>query len=109
MFVFGFRLAWLWWRGCQGTDTTLVAAEGRLRVSPGLECPLRKHTTLQGELVLELKIVASGSVTGLRVLSSELQAPELEAQLLARIRSFDSGASEVAPLVVSWPLDFLPA
>jgi len=70
---------------------------------------LRDDPTLQGKLVLELKIAASGSVTGLRVLSSELQAPELEARLLARIRSFDFGAREVAPLVVSWPLDFLPA
>ena len=86
-----------------------MAAEGRLRVSPGLECPLRKHTTLQGELVLELKIAASGSVTGLRVLSSELQAPELEARLLARIRSFDFGAKDVEVMVVTWPVDFLPS
>ncbi len=70
---------------------------------------LRDDPTLQGKLVLELKIAANGAVTGLRVLSSELQAPELEARLLARIRSFDFGAREVAPLVVSWPLDFLPS
>ncbi len=70
---------------------------------------LRDDPTLQGKLVLELKIAASGAVTGLRVLSSELQAPELEAKLLARIRSFDFGAREVAPLVVSWPVDFLPS
>ncbi len=69
---------------------------------------LRDDPTLQGKLVLELKIAASGAVTGLRVLSSELQAPELEAKLLARIRSFDFGAREVAPMVVSWPVDFLP-
>jgi len=70
---------------------------------------LRDDPTLQGKLVLELKIAPSGAVTGLRVVSSELQAPELEAKLLARIRSFDFGARDVAPMLVSWPVDFLPS
>jgi len=44
-----------------------------------------------------------------RVESSELKTPELEAKLLARIRQFDFGAKDVDQMVVTWPLDFLPS
>jgi periplasmic protein TonB len=70
---------------------------------------LRDDPGLQGKVVLELKIAPSGQVEGLRIVSSELKAEELEKKLLARIRSFDFGAKEVETLVVTWPLDFLPS
>jgi periplasmic protein TonB len=41
--------------------------------------------------------------------STELHAGELEAKLLARIRSFDFGAKDVDQMIVNWPLDFLPS
>lgn len=70
---------------------------------------LREDPALQGKVVMELKISPSGEVTGLRVLSSELKTPELEGKLLARIRQFDFGAKDVEPMVVTWPVDFLPS
>lgn len=70
---------------------------------------LREDPALQGKVVLELKISPAGDVTGLRVLSSELKTPELEGKLLARIRQFDFGAKDVEPMVVTWPVDFLPS
>lgn len=70
---------------------------------------LRDDPSLQGKVVLELKIAPSGEVTGLRILSSELKAEELEKKLLARIRSFDFGAKDVDVMVVTWPVDFLPS
>lgn len=70
---------------------------------------LREDPALQGKVVLELKISPAGDVTGLRVLSSELRTPELEGKLLARIRQFAFGAKEVEPMVVTWPVDFLPS
>ena len=70
---------------------------------------LREDPSLQGKVVLELKIAPSGEVTGLRIVSSELKAAELEAKLLARIRQFDFGAKDVEQMVVSWPVDFLPS
>ena len=69
---------------------------------------LRDDPALQGKVVLELSINPAGAVTALRLVSSELQAPELEARLLARIRQFDFGARDVDTMVVSWPVDFLP-
>jgi periplasmic protein TonB len=70
---------------------------------------LRDEPSLQGKVVLELKIAPSGEVIDVRVVSSELKAAELERKLLARIRQFDFGAKNVEQMVVSWPVDFLPS
>jgi periplasmic protein TonB len=70
---------------------------------------LREDASLQGKVVVELKISPAGEVTSCRVISSELKTPELEAKILARIRTLDFGAKDVAEMVTTWPLDFLPA
>jgi TonB family protein len=70
---------------------------------------LRDDPALQGKVVLELSIAPSGQLSGLRIVSSELKADELERKLLARIRQFDFGARDVEAMVVTWPLDFLPS
>lgn len=70
---------------------------------------LREDASLQGKVVVELKIAPSGEVVSVRVISSELKTPELEAKILARIRTLDFGAKDVAEMVTTWPLDFLPA
>ena len=70
---------------------------------------LRDDPALQGKVVLELKIAPDGQVQGLRIVSSELKAEELEKKLLARIRQFDFGAKDVDLMVVTWPVDFLPS
>ncbi|MFZ2651171.1 MAG: TonB family protein, partial [Burkholderiaceae bacterium] len=70
---------------------------------------LREEPTLQGKVVLELKIAPSGEVIDLKIVSTELKATELERKLLARIRQFDFGAKDVEQMVVTWPVDFLPS
>lgn len=70
---------------------------------------LREDPGLQGKVVLELKIAPAGQVVGLRIVSSELKAPELEQKLLARIQQFDFGAKDVDQMVVTYPMDFLPS
>ncbi len=70
---------------------------------------LRDEPSLQGKVVLELKIAPSGEVIDLRIVSTELKAAELERKLLARIRQFDFGAKDVDQMVVTWPVDFLPS
>ena len=70
---------------------------------------LREDPTLQGKVVVELKIAPTGEVLACRVVSSDLHSPELEAKLVARIRQFDFGGKEVDQMVVNWPLDFLPS
>lgn len=70
---------------------------------------LREDPSLQGKVVVELKISPAGQVVDCRVVSSELKAAELEGKLLARIRQFDFGAKDVDQMVVTWPVDFLPS
>jgi periplasmic protein TonB len=70
---------------------------------------LRDEPALQGKVVLELKIAPSGAVTDVRIVSSELKADEMEKKLLARVRQFDFGAKDVADMVVTYPVDFLPS
>ncbi|HSW26242.1 MAG TPA: AgmX/PglI C-terminal domain-containing protein [Burkholderiaceae bacterium] len=70
---------------------------------------LREDPSLQGKVVVELKIAPSGEVVDVKVLSSELKASELESKLLARIKGFDFGSKDVDIMVVSWPVDFLPS
>jgi TonB family protein len=70
---------------------------------------LRDDPSLEGKVVLELKIAPSGQVIDLRIVSSELKAAELERKLLARIRQFDFGAKDVETMTVTWPVDFLPS
>jgi TonB family protein len=70
---------------------------------------LRDEPGLQGKVLVELRISPDGHVAGARVVSSELNAGELEQKLLSRIRQFDFGAKEVEVMVVTWPVDFLPS
>jgi hypothetical protein len=38
-----------------------------------------------------------------------MNAPNLVQQVLERVRTFDFGAKDVAPITISYPIDFLPA
>ncbi len=70
---------------------------------------LRDDPTLQGKIVLELKIAPSGQVLDCKVVSSELKDTELERKLLVRIKQLDFGAKDVALMIVTYPIDFLPS
>lgn len=70
---------------------------------------LRDDPALQGKVVLELRIAPGGQVDTARIVSSEIEAEELERKLLARIRQFDFGAKAVEVMAVTWPVDFLPS
>ncbi len=70
---------------------------------------LREDPGLQGKVLIELKIAPDGRVMTVRVVSSELKTPELEGKLMARIRMFEFAAKDVEPMVVTWPVDFLPS
>jgi protein TonB len=70
---------------------------------------LRDAPELQGKLVLEFTISPSGEITMCRVVSSELNNPELEKKIVARVRLIKFPPGEVEPLTVSKPIDFFPA
>jgi len=48
-------------------------------------------------------------VTSVRIVSSELNDPEFEGKLKARIQMFKFEPKDVAPLTATKPIDFFPA
>ncbi len=70
---------------------------------------LRKDPTLKGQVVLRLTIEPDGSVSMCELKSTDMTAPELTAQVIDRVKTFDFGAKAVPAITILYPIDFLPA
>lgn len=70
---------------------------------------LRTNPDLKGKLVLEITIASDGSVTNCTVVSSELNDPDLERKLVARVKLFRFESREVESITTTKPIDFFPA
>ncbi len=71
---------------------------------------LRKDPTLKGQIVLRLTIEPDGSVSMCKQQSSDMNAPDLSAQVVSIVLTINFGAKEgVQALTISYPIDFLPA
>src|SRR5262245_16849234 len=71
---------------------------------------LRNHPTLQGQMVLRLTIEPDGSVSMCVLQSTDMDAPDLAAQVVSRVRTMNFGAKEgVQAVTIVYPIDFLPA
>ena len=70
---------------------------------------LRNDATLQGKVILRLTIEPDGSVSMVQVKSSEMEAPTLTADIVARVRGFNFGAKDVPAVTIVYPMNFLPA
>jgi len=70
---------------------------------------LRNNPALQGKLVLKLTIEASGEVSAVDIVSSELEDAELERKLVQRVKMFRFAAKDVPPVTTTKPIDFFPA
>ena len=71
---------------------------------------LRKDPTLRGQMILRLTIEPDGTVSFCQVQSSDMGAPSLANQVVARVNNFDFGAKEdIVAMTIIYPIDFLPA
>jgi len=70
---------------------------------------LRKNPGLSGKVVVELTIAPSGAVTAVNIVSSELGDEALERKLALRIKRFKFSQSDVAEIIVTYPIDFVPS
>jgi periplasmic protein TonB len=70
---------------------------------------LRERAELQGKLVLEFTVAPSGEVTMCRVVSSELNDPDLESKIVARVKLFHFEAKDVESVTTTKPIDFFPS
>lgn len=69
----------------------------------------RTNPSLKGKIVLVITILPSGQVANIVIKSSELNSPELEASLVARVKQFDFGKRQGEPYTVTVPVEFLPS
>ena len=71
---------------------------------------LRNNPALKGQMVLRLTIEPDGSVSMCALLSTDMDAPDLATQVVARVRTINFGAKEgVQAVTIVYPIDFLPA
>ena len=70
---------------------------------------LRRDPTLQGKIILRLTIEPDGSVSMCLLHGSNMNAPDLAAQVVERVKAFNFGAKVVPPVTIIYPIDFLPA
>ena len=71
---------------------------------------LRKNPTLQGKVVIRLTIEPNGAVSACKMESSDMDSPDLEQKIVARVLKFNFGTKEGVPAVtILYPIDFLPA
>jgi hypothetical protein len=71
---------------------------------------LRKDPTLRGQMVLRLTIEPDGSVSMCALQASDMNAAELSAQVVDRVRTINFGAKDgVSAMTIVYPIDFLPA
>jgi hypothetical protein len=71
---------------------------------------LRNSPTLKGQMVLRLTIEPDGSVSMCALQSSDMNAPDLAAQVVSRVKTMNFGAKEgVQAVTIVYPIDFLPA
>ena len=70
---------------------------------------LRNNPALKGQMVLRLTIEPDGSVSMCVLQSTDMDAPDLAAQVVGRVRTINFGAKDVPALTIVYPIDFLPA
>ena len=70
---------------------------------------LRRDPTLKGQVIIKLTIEPDGSVSLCELKSTDMNAPDLTAQVVERVKGFDFGAKAVPAITILYPIDFLPA
>lgn len=69
---------------------------------------LRKDPTLEGKVSFRIVIEPNGSVSSVKIVSSELNNKRLESRLKTRLKLLNFGAENVARMTTNWEIDFLP-
>ena len=69
----------------------------------------RQHPDMAGKVTLRMTIAPSGAVTKCAVIASELNNPEFEKKVVARVLLMDFGAKDVGDFTIDYPLLFFPS
>ena len=69
---------------------------------------LREDPALQGKVTMKLTIEPDGSISDISIVNSELNNPDLENKLLARVAMINFGAQNVSQTQLEYAFNFLP-
>lgn len=69
---------------------------------------LRSDANLQGKFTVNIQIEPDGSVSAVKIVSSELESAELENDLLTRIKLINFGQQNVTQTLLDYSFNFLP-
>lgn len=69
----------------------------------------RSHPNMVGKMVIRLTILPSGKVKSAKLVSSELNNPEFEEKVIARVLLMDFGAKNVGDFTKDYPMVFFPS
>ncbi|RYY77063.1 MAG: energy transducer TonB [Gammaproteobacteria bacterium] len=64
---------------------------------------------IQGKIVLQITISPTGDVTDIKIVSSELNSPELESKIVNRVRTFKFNIGGDKSITLNYPIEFLPS
>jgi periplasmic protein TonB len=70
---------------------------------------LRGDPSLQGKVLLEITIEPDGSVSNCRIVSSNLNNPEFEKKIIARVKLFRFKPGDIRQAIIKYPIDFIPS
>lgn len=70
---------------------------------------LRSNPELQGKFLFELVIEPDGTISNLKLISSDLKYAHLEKNILAKIRGINFGAEDVVATAVQYKFVFMPS
>lgn len=69
----------------------------------------RQRPDMAGKVTVRLTIAPDGSVKSCRVVGSELNHPEFEKKVVARVLLMDFGAKDVGDFTIDYPILFFPS
>ncbi len=95
--------------GSAGEDVTIVFDKNKGGLYSLYERERRTTPGLQGKIVLQLVISPEGNVIDVKIISSELNNPALEAKLISRIKLFKFKSGGDKPIAITYPIEFLPS
>lgn len=89
-------------------DLTRVFDKNRPGLYSLYERERRKDSSLKGRVVFELTILPNGKVASVKIVSSDLNNPALEARIMNRIKLFTFAPTSGESVTVNYPVEFLP-
>jgi periplasmic protein TonB len=69
----------------------------------------RQRPDMVGKVIVRMTIAPSGAVTRCTIVSSELNNPEFEKKVVARVLLLDFGAKDVGDFTIDYPILFFPS